>query len=98
MTVRLVPEAMKLARRASGFSQVELARRSGLSIAYIGMMETGRRLHPTPPALEAIAQALGVSPDVITRKDRAKPKKTGKRAKQTVRVTQHDEKLTHAPV
>lgn len=47
-------------RQAQGWSQRELARRSGLTNSDIGVIENGTRVRPTAYALERIALALNV--------------------------------------
>ena len=47
-------------RHALGISQEELAHRAGLTMRYISMMETGRRI-PTIAAVFALTEGLGVS-------------------------------------
>lgn len=48
-------------RKAAGLTQAELAQRSGLSAKSIAALERGRRQHPHPPTVRALAQALGLS-------------------------------------
>lgn len=49
--------ALRAAREAKGISQRALARRCGLTAAYISLLESGRRA-PERPAVERIAAAL----------------------------------------
>ncbi len=46
-------------RLRRGLTQIELARRAGLSWIYIAKLEGGDRVAPSLPALERIARALG---------------------------------------
>ncbi|PSJ50338.1 helix-turn-helix domain-containing protein [Pseudaminobacter soli (ex Li et al. 2025)] len=48
-------------RRARGLTQIELARLSGLSLRYIGILERHEK-SPTIDTIEAVAQALAVEP------------------------------------
>lgn len=54
-------ERLQALRAGKGWLQAELARQAGLSRAYISLVEDGAR-NPSPPALKAIAKALGVEP------------------------------------
>lgn len=54
-------ERLEDLRVGKGWLQAELARRAGLSRAYISLVEQGAR-EPSAPALKAIAKALGVEP------------------------------------
>ena len=49
-------------RELRGYTQVELAQRSGLDRNYIGMVERGER-NPSFLSLQKIAQGLGLSVD-----------------------------------
>jgi transcriptional regulator with XRE-family HTH domain len=53
-------EALEATRRSAGFSQEELAARSGLHITHIGGLERGAR-NPTYETLGQLSDALGVS-------------------------------------
>jgi DNA-binding XRE family transcriptional regulator len=65
----LAPEAARLAfrarRKAAGFTQAGLARAAGLSSTYVKKLELGRLQHPTRATRDALAEALGVSADVL---------------------------------
>ncbi len=52
---------LRTVRHAEGMPQQVLARRAGISVSYISMLERGER---TPPldTLESVAKALKVSP------------------------------------
>ncbi len=52
---------LKEERTKSGLSQQALAKRAGISVSYVSMLERG---HRTPPlaTLEDVAKALAVSP------------------------------------
>jgi transcriptional regulator with XRE-family HTH domain len=52
-------------RESRGWSRAELARRSGLNASTVGAIEAGR-LVPYPGQLAKLADALGVSTDVLT--------------------------------
>jgi transcriptional regulator with XRE-family HTH domain len=55
----LVGRNIRAARKAKGFSQWELAERSGLSADFIGKVERGRT-SPSIESLAQIAEALGL--------------------------------------
>jgi transcriptional regulator with XRE-family HTH domain len=59
-SVRFLPLALKYARRDAGLSQAGLAARSGVSVAYVAMLETGKRSHPSLEIVERLAAALHV--------------------------------------
>ncbi len=48
-----------------GWTQTELAAKSGLGTAYVNQLLTGRRKSPSLDALESLASAFGVSPSVL---------------------------------
>ena len=58
---RLVGANFARLRRERGFTQEEVAVRSGFSQQYISSLEQGRR-NPTVVTLHELAQALGVGP------------------------------------
>ena len=62
----LVGSNVRALRLARGWTQEELAERSGFSQHYVSSLETGRR-NPTVVTLFEIAQALGTQPDVLLR-------------------------------
>ena len=62
--VIVLPEALRLARKASGMSQVELAHAAGISVGYIAMIELGQR-RPTQRVVHTLASALGVPPSTF---------------------------------
>jgi len=51
-------ERLRLLRQAAGLTQEELAERSGLTPAAVGMLERGERRRPYPQTLRALAEAL----------------------------------------
>lgn len=53
-------------RTAKGYSQARLAKIAGISQSTISLIESGR-LAPTAREREALANALGVSPDALCR-------------------------------
>ncbi|NMF00047.1 helix-turn-helix domain-containing protein [Aneurinibacillus aneurinilyticus] len=53
-------------REKSGMTAVELAEKSGVSQGYISQIENGKRPNPGEDILRKIADALGVSYDVLT--------------------------------
>ncbi len=58
---KLVCHNLRDVRVQQGLSQQTIAKRSGVSVSYVSMLERGRR---TPPleTLDALAKALHVSP------------------------------------
>lgn len=63
---KLVAHNLRVARQRRKLSQETLARKSGLSVSYISMLEREER---TPPldTLESLARALSVKPlDLLT--------------------------------
>lgn len=62
--VRVLPGALKAWRAERGWSQKELAQRSGVSAALVAMVETGER-QPSRLNAEDLATALGVTLDAI---------------------------------
>jgi predicted ATPase/transcriptional regulator with XRE-family HTH domain len=55
-------ELLRRLRQTAGLSQEELAERADLTAAAIGALERGERRHPYPHTLQALANALGLSP------------------------------------
>ena len=58
---------LKAARRRLGWSREELAFRAKLSWPAVAQIECGRREHPRPATLSALADALGVTIDYLVR-------------------------------
>ncbi len=58
---QVVTQNLRTLRAQKKLSQETLARKAGISVSYVSMLERGAR---TPPlaTLEALAKALGVSP------------------------------------
>ena len=52
---------MKLARTRLGFTQLHLAKITGLSTSYIGEIELGKK-YPSAESFERISEALGLKP------------------------------------
>ena len=52
-------------RRAANLTQGELARKCGLSDAYINQLETGKADPPTSRVCQALARALGVDKNAL---------------------------------
>jgi nitrogen PTS system EIIA component len=57
--------SLRLLRVDAGFSVRELARRIGVSGAYLSRVENGYDAPPTPDRLIAVAEVLGVSPSAL---------------------------------
>ena len=53
------PVAIRTIRELAGFSQAELARRTGISQGHISQIESGHK-RPLPATLKKIAAAIGV--------------------------------------
>ena len=58
---QLVAQNLHKARKQQRVSQQRLAKKAGVSVSYVSMLERGQR---TPPldTLEALARALGLAP------------------------------------
>jgi transcriptional regulator with XRE-family HTH domain len=56
-------ELLRFFRRRFNLSQADLARLVGLTAAYIGAIEAGRRNPPTEILIAALAQALRLTPE-----------------------------------
>lgn len=65
---------IKKIRESKTMTQVELARKSGLTAAWISHFENGRRL-PSLPSFIRIADALEVTLDSLINKDNGTNKK-----------------------
>jgi transcriptional regulator with XRE-family HTH domain len=55
-------------RRKKGWTQTELARRSGVKQGVLSCIESGRTKHPRSDTLAAIAEALGVTVEKLMEK------------------------------
>jgi transcriptional regulator with XRE-family HTH domain len=62
-----VTKNLRAFRAQKKFSQETLARKAGISVSYVSMLERGTR---TPPldTMEALAKALGVPPLALLQK------------------------------
>ena len=60
MSPRQLSGMIKRLREAKGLSQKALAEKSGVTDAYVAMIETGERKNPSIPVLRRLAKALGV--------------------------------------
>jgi uncharacterized protein len=47
-------------REQAGRTQLQLAKRAGVTEAYVSMIESGTRKNPSLPTLKKLAKALGV--------------------------------------
>lgn len=77
----IVTQNLRAVRIAGGLSQQGLAKRAGVSVSYVSMLERGQR---TPPlqTLEALAKALKVSPPYLMQENAhaaSRPRKRGRR-------------------
>lgn len=66
------PEAVEYARRKAGLSKTEFARRLGVSLPLISMIERGTR-NATPELLPRMAEVLNCPVVVLERKRYAAP-------------------------
>jgi transcriptional regulator with XRE-family HTH domain len=62
---------LKRLRAARGWSQPELAKRSGVSLGFVRSLEQGHRRESTVGYAQALARALGVTVDDLLREDAA---------------------------
>jgi transcriptional regulator with XRE-family HTH domain len=60
MSPRRLATVIKKLREAQGLTQEQLAKKAGLSQAYLSQLEAGDKKHPSLPALKRLARALGV--------------------------------------
>jgi len=49
-------------REAAGLTRADIARKTGISVTYLGLLERGLKTNPTKPVLFALANALGCTP------------------------------------
>ena len=56
-------------RERQGWSQNELARRSGVSQPFVNQLESGRSAQAQASVLQALARALGVTVDELLREE-----------------------------
>lgn len=61
----MIGDRIKAARAARGWTQKELAQRSGINFGYIRMLETNQRPNPTGDTLQRLADALGITVDEL---------------------------------
>lgn len=52
---------LRRARRASGLSQTKLAKKAGICVSYVSMLERGNR-QPPLQTIESLGRALNVPP------------------------------------
>jgi transcriptional regulator with XRE-family HTH domain len=62
-----IGERLTAARRRVGWTREELAFQAGLSWPAVAQIESGRRTHPRPATLSALAETLGVTIDYLVR-------------------------------
>jgi transcriptional regulator with XRE-family HTH domain len=105
MSIRAVDVAAELIahiREVSGFSQTELARRSGLDRSVLSAYEHGRR-QPSVAALARIAAAAGMQLDLATARNAAANEHTGRVLAQVLELAEAlpyrpREELTYPPL
>src|SRR5262245_1915025 len=73
-------ELLRRHRDAAGFTQEELAERTGLSVMAISMLERGERRRPQAYTVQKLAEALGLSPADRTRFETAARRAAGAEA------------------
>src|SRR5690242_10212706 len=61
----VIGDRIKAERAARGWTQKELAQRSGINFGYIRMLETNQRPNPTGETLQRLARAFGISVDEL---------------------------------
>jgi transcriptional regulator with XRE-family HTH domain len=59
---RRFAEHLQAGLAAAGITQAELARRGGVTRAYVGRLLAGSQAAPTPEVVGALAAALGLAP------------------------------------
>jgi transcriptional regulator with XRE-family HTH domain len=60
-------EAVRSLRKAHGWTQIELARRSGIAQGMLTNIETGKQANPTHSTLQRLARAFEISVDELLR-------------------------------
>ena len=60
-----ISKNIKKFRNLSGISQVELAKKTGLTRNYLTLLENGKRM-PSVPTLNKISKVLGVPVPILT--------------------------------
>ncbi len=68
-------EKLKQAREAAGFTQAQLAERAGMHRMSIAKLEQGQ-YQPSWEAVQALANALGVSSEAFREPGRGRPRKS----------------------
>ena len=61
MSPRRLRTVVKKLREDQGLTQAALAKRAGVTEAYVSMIESGKRTTPSLPTLKRLARALGVA-------------------------------------
>lgn len=80
-------EALRVARRANGITQAELAERAGITQAALSRYENDLR-EPSQETIETFAGALGITPELLT---------SGQRIKGAMAVDAHMRRRATAP-
>lgn len=60
MSPRKLGAVLKALREGKGLTQATLAKKAGVTEAYVSMIESGERKAPSLPVLRRLATALGV--------------------------------------
>ena len=60
MSARILAMKLKTLRRQRGLNQTALAKKVGITQAYIAMLEKGEKVNPTLAMLQRLARALKV--------------------------------------
>lgn len=58
-------KAISLSRTRRGLTQAELARRAGLSVSYLSLLEQNKRTDPTLSTIQKLAEALRMPTGVL---------------------------------
>jgi len=83
----IVPRALVIGREFRGVSQLELARRSGVTRQHIANLEAGEIRNPTELTVNALAAALRVTPSFLRREPATPPNKEVLHFRGKARVT-----------
>jgi transcriptional regulator with XRE-family HTH domain len=58
-------KAITLSRSRRGLTQAELAKRAGISVSYLSLLEQNKRTDPTLSTIQKLSEALGVPTGVL---------------------------------
>lgn len=60
MSPKRLSHVIKVLRKGKGLNQVELAKKAGVTTAYVSQLEGGQKRNPSLDVLKRLAKALGV--------------------------------------